>query len=220
MASRLVRALFVGGGAAAAALIIGIGSASADDPTWSVSAGAASGGSTVAFTGTTSGASPQISFSDVTSGLDLNCDSGTAGGSATVGTGLSGAGIATISGPSTTWTNCVGPLGIELDPTGVGNWSLNAASYAGGVTSGTISNITATVHNPDGNCDFTVTGTVNGTYDNASQALTVTPDPTLSISGVTGCFGLINEGDQASFSASYHVVANDAANNPVQITSP
>jgi len=220
MASRLVRAVIVGGSAAAAALILGIGTASADDPTWTFSAGAAAVGTSPAFTGTTTGAVPQITFRDETSDLTLNCDSGTARGSGTVGTGKPGAGIASIDGPSTTWNNCVGPLGLELDPHGVGPWALNANSYAGGVATGNISNITANITNPDDQCSFTVTGTVDATYTNSSQNLTVIPNPTLNISGVSGCFGLINDGDLASFAATYNVAADDAANNPVQITSP
>src|SRR5882672_2537641 len=101
-----------------------------------------------------------------------------------LGTGEPGAGIASIDGPSTTWNNCVGPLGLELDPHGVGPWALNANSYAGGVATGNISNITANITNPDDQCSFTVTGTVDATYTNSSQNLTVIPNPTLNISGV------------------------------------
>src|SRR5882757_10863598 len=204
MASRLVKALIVGGGAAAA-LILGMGSASAAG-TWTVTVGSATG--TVPFNGATTGdhtsTNPDILFTDTTSGLGLSCDSGTAGGSTTVGTGLSGTNIAQISGPSTTWTNCLGPLGLELDPTGVGAWNLQAVSYDSGtgVTSGQITSINAHVSSPDAtSCVFDVTGTVNATFTNSTHQLAISPDPTLTISNVTGCFGLINGGDQASFQA-------------------
>jgi len=221
MASRLVRALIVGGGAAAAALNHGMGSASAAG-TWTVTVGSATG--TVAFNGATVGAhtpaNPDIIFNDTTSGLGLSCDSGTAGGSITVGTGLSGADLAGISGSSTTWTDCVGPLGIELDPTGSGTWNLQGDSYdsASGITTGRITDVNAHVSSPDGtSCVFDVTGSVNGTFTNSSQQLAINPDPTLNISNVTGCFGLINAGDQASFQAIYTV---SSPAGTVSITSP
>lgn len=220
MASRLVRAVLVGGGAAAA-LILGMSSASAAG-TWSVSVGSATG--TVAFQGATVGdhtpTNPDILFNDVTTGLSLSCDSGTADGSTTVGTGLSGTDIAQISGPSTTWNNCVGPLGIELDPSGNGTWNLQADSYdsATGVTTGRITDVSAHVQSPDQtSCVFDVTGSVNATFTNSNQQLAINPDATLNISNVTGCFGLINEGDQASFQAIYGV--SSSAGN-VTITSP
>jgi len=226
MASRLVKALIVGGGAAAA-LILGMGSASAAG-TWSVTVGSATG--TVNFNGATVGdhtpTNPDVIFTDATSGLGLSCDSATAGtptaagGAITVGTGQSGAPIAQIFGPATTWTHCVGPLSIELDPTGVGTWNLQADSYASatGVTSGRITDVSAHVASPDGtSCVFDVTGSVNATFTNSNQQLAINPDPTLNISNVVGCFGLINENDQASFQAIYAV---SSASGNVTITSP
>jgi hypothetical protein len=221
MASRLVRALFVGGGAAAAALILGMGTASAAG-TWSVTVGSATG--TVHFRGDTVGdhspSNPDIIFDDATSGLSLSCDAGTANdGTTTVGSGQTGSPIATIDGPSTTWTDCVGPLGLELDPHGIGTWNLQADSYDGSdVTTGRITDVNAHVSTPDGSsCVFDVTGFVNATFTNSTQHLAVSPDATLNISNVTGCFGLINGGDQASFQATYLV---SSASGNVIITSP
>ncbi len=42
----------------------------------------------------------------------------------------------------------------------------------------------------------------------------------LTVSGVTGCFGAVNNGDKASFSGSYMLKATTAAFNPINITSP
>ncbi len=76
-------------GAAAATMAIGIMPANAVG-TWTVTAGSAATGTAVAIKGTTTGASPQIHFTDTTTSTDLTCDSGTASGTTTTGSGLSG----------------------------------------------------------------------------------------------------------------------------------
>lgn len=209
-------------GAAAGALVIGIMPANALATTFTVKAGSAANGTTVKFTGATTGATPQITFVDKTSGQVLHCDSGTAPGKATVGKKQAGSGIGKITGSATTWKNCVGPAGITLKVTGVGTWKLNAVSYASGVTKGTITGANANVKTPDGTtCKFTVMGSVPVTYTNSTRILAVQDTAAnLVTSNVTGCFGLINNGDHASFKGSYKVTVSPAADNPLTITSP
>jgi hypothetical protein len=207
-------------GAAVATMAIGIMPANAVG-TWTVSAGSAPTGRVVSIKGTTQGASPQIHFTDVTTSTALTCDAGTAGGNTTVGTGLAGQGIAQINGASTTWTNCLGPLGIQLTPTGHGIWKINANKYNAttGVTFGTLVGANATVTGTG--CSFTVKGSVPLTYTNSTQVLSVKPTKAnLVVSNVSGCFGAVNNADHASFSANYKVAAINASFNPVKITSP
>jgi hypothetical protein len=188
--------------------------------TWTVKAGSAGAGKTIALTGRTTGTSPQIHFTDATSGQALTCASGTAPGTTKTGKGLSGTGIGHVTGPKTTWKTCTGPFGLKFTVTGIGTWNINAASYSSGVTTGKISNIKAKVTDP-GTCTFTATGSVAVKYTNKTHVLSV-PGKTagLKVSGVSGCLGIINNGDKAKFRANYALKANTAANNPITITSP
>ncbi|MCW2496663.1 hypothetical protein, partial [Jatrophihabitans sp.] len=217
---KMSKALVVAG-AAAGVLALGI-SASAATPTWTVKAGTAKSGATASFKGTTTGKTPQITHVDKTTALTLTIKSGTASSTAKVGKGKAGAGIASISGSSTTWKTCVGPLGIQLNPKGSGTWKLNAVSYKSGVTTGTLTAAAATVSTPDkSSCVFSVTGSVPITYTNSTQILAVKATAAnLTVSKVTGCFGLIKNKDKASFAASYKVVTSTKATNPLSITSP
>jgi hypothetical protein len=197
--------------------------ANAGTTKFTVTAGSAAKGTSVKFTGTTQGANPQVTFTDVTSGgTQLFCASATAPGKATVGPKQAGAGIGKITAASTKWNGCTGPLGITLNVTGIGTWLLNAVSYSAGVTTGTITAADAKVATPDGtSCVFTVTGSVPVTYTNSTQILAVSDSAAnLVVSNVTGCFGLINANDHASFLANYKIVAKKGAQNPLAITSP
>ncbi|GGF37437.1 hypothetical protein GCM10011519_08720 [Marmoricola endophyticus] len=168
---------------------------------YTVTAGGQSTGTT-AFTGTAG----SISFT--TPGADLSCGGGTAGGTLNLGTS-DGTGIADIS--SASFSDCVGPLGIPLDVTQTGDWTLNATGTPGAVTDGSITGVSAHVSNPDGQCDFDVTGAVDGNFDSANQQLNVTSGNVLTLSNVNGCFGILNDGDTADFSATYDVVADAGA---------
>jgi len=216
--SRAARLLGLTAGLAATATMLA--TAASATATWTVKAGSAANGTTVSITGTTQGTTPQIHFSDATTSQKLTCDSGTAPGTVKVGSGESGTRLGKISGPNTTWNNCSGPAGLRFAVTGIGTWNINASSYASPVTTGHIAKVDATVDDP-GLCTFTVTGAVAVNYSNATQVLTVPgKSPTLAISNVTGCFGAINNGDKAEFSAKYLLAASVSADNPITITSP
>ena len=204
--------------AAGAALALGTGSASAVG-TYTVTAGNAPTATKVAITGTTQGASPQITFTDSTTGTVLNCASGTAPGSTTTGTALSGTAIGAINGAKTTWNTCTGPAGLTFNVTGSGTWKINAL---GGTATQVTGNITAIRAHVDGGalCTVDVKGSVPITYNNTSQVLTVlNTKSTLTVFNKVGsCFGAVNEGDKANFSAAYKLVAGRASFNPVKIT--
>lgn len=211
-------------GAAAGVLALGISAASASPASWTVKAGNAPAGTSVGFSGVTQGSTPQIVLNDTTSNLQLTCDSGSAAGHTTAGTGLTGVQIATVTGNSTTWQNCVGPLGLVLNPVGSGTWKIDSTYYNAktGVSNGSLYAAHAVVSTADGtSCVFTVKGTAPITFDNTSQTLTVLPTKAnLVISGVTGCFGLINNNDRANFSATYKIAPKFAKYGPVTITAP
>jgi hypothetical protein len=219
MSSRIARSLGLGAGLAAVALLCAAQANAAG--TWTVKAGSAASGSTVAITGRTAGTSPQIHFNDVTANLPLTCASGTAPGSVKVGKGLGGSAIGHITGSKTTWKTCAGPAGLKFVVTGSNTWNLNASSFASGVTTGSISNVKARVVD-SGVCAFTVTGKVAARYSNKTHNLTIPgTSASLTISNVSStanCLGLIKNNDKASFKGTYALKANSAANNPITIT--
>ena len=115
---------------------------------------------------------------------------------------------------SSSWGGC-SYSGQSVTVTQGGTWNLVADS---GYTSGTdaavaghISNISAHVSTLGGICQFDVTGTAQGTFDESGQVLHVNETAShggLTVSGVSiGCFGLISNKQKASFSADFAVSA-------------
>ena len=221
MSKKVSRAVVV---PAIALSALALGSASFAASSYNVTAGSAPAGTAVGYTATTIGALPQVTFKDTTTGTVLNCVSASAAGKITVGTNLSGTGIGTVD--STAWNTCTGPGNISLTVTGNHPWSLNATGNTGdtgvGVTAGSITGINA--HVSGGGCDFDVTGSVNGTYTNGPSTGTLDlpgTTSTLTIRNATFLcsFVGVGSGHPASFKATYQVVADNAAYNPIQITS-
>ena len=185
----------------ATALLLGATTASADPitpGTWSVSPGGvinATAGVTV--------------LTDVDTGTQLTCDTSTLTDASLVTSATgSPAQLGTLPAGSVGFQNCSGPFGLTFDVTHVGEWALNGVTYdpATGVTTGTLSGIEANLSGFA--CSATVTGTVDGTFDNNTGVLTVLPNPTLTVSFVDefdDCFGLIATGDHATFDGAYSV---------------
>jgi hypothetical protein len=185
----------------ATALLLGATTASADPITpssWTVSPGGvidATAGVTV--------------LTDVDTGVQLTCDTSTLT-DATLVTSATGspAQIGTLPVGSVGFQNCSGPFGLTFEVEHVGDWALNGTTYdpATGVTTGTLTGITANLSGFA--CSATVTGSVDGTYDNNTGVLTVLPNPTLTVSFVDefdDCLGLINTGDRSTFDGAYTV---------------
>ena len=90
----------------------------------------------------------------------------------------------------------------------------------------TAGSITAVNLHVAGGCTYDYTGSIDGTYTNGPSNGTLTLPGTssgLTISNVSGSlcrafFGIQN-GDLASFKATYQVAANTAAYNPIKIIS-
>lgn len=188
---RRVLSLFAVVVAAAATLALAVVVPAAAVPaTWTVTPGGA-------FTGNAG----RTVLTNARSGAQLTCASSTARGTAKTGSGHPGAGLGSIT--NTTFTGCTGPLGITFTVTHIGTWSLNAVSHASGVTTGTMTNIAARLSGPL--CSASVSGFVNVTYTNATGALRVIPNNTLTLANVSGCFGLLRNGDLTRFDGSYTV---------------
>ena len=183
---------------------------------YNVTAGSAPADTIIRYTAT----STQVTFKDTTGGTTLNCASASATGTVTVGTNLSWTGIGTVDG--TVWNTCSGPFGFTQTVTGSGIWGLNATGdTVGGVTPVRISGVN--LHFAGG-CNFDYTGSIDGTYTNGpSNGTLILPGTSsgLTISNVSGssCFFGWSNGDLASVKATYQVVANAGAYNPIQITS-
>lgn len=177
-----------------AAVVVGIGTpAFAAD--WTVTPG-----------GAVTGTGGTTTLKDTRSGATLTCASSTTDATVQSGSGLSGTAIATVT--AATFNTCKGPLGINLDvTTGAVAYQLNAVSYADGVTSGTLENITASISGllcsaSVAGTTATTPGTVTGTYTNSTHTLSVSGG-NLHIWNVSGCFGLLKAGDPVSYVASY-----------------
>ena len=189
---------------AVAAAVVGLTARSASAATWTV-ANPDSGG---AFTSSLL-AGTNVAFRDVTTNQPFNCTTSSVPGTAPSGTGLPATGLAHLSGG--TFSGCTGNLGSTGTAT-LSAGSLNGGSYASGVTTGTITGITATLSIRDllGTCTASVSGEVDTvSYDNGTGQLKVVADttPNLTINSATGsgCAGLIRSGDKASFAATYVV---------------
>ena len=200
MRGRVTRILLTGV-AAATAIVLGAGQASADPITpssWTASPG-----------GLVNGTAGQTVLNDVDSGTQLTCDSSTAT-NAVVETSATGspARLVTLPQGSIGFQNCSGPFGLTFDVEQVGDWHLNGETFdpVTGVTSGLLADIEANL--TGFSCDATVTGSLTGSYDNNTGVLTGLPTPTLTISRVdpnNNCFGLISEGDHSTFDGAYSI---------------
>jgi hypothetical protein len=118
------------------------------------------------------------------------------------GSGLAGAKLGKITGPSTAFSGCtIGTIAVKVVAKGF-PWFLNATSYSSGVTKGTITGIdlAASATGCSATLDGTAAGANNGkvavSYTNSTGKLKI-----LSTGGnlhdwaVSGCLGLINNGD-------------------------
>src|SRR6476661_1128025 len=109
--------------AAGAAVGLVATSAFAAVPTYKITSGSKTSGTTN-YTGKTTG-TPGVHFTDKRSGLVTTCASATAAGVMKLGAHVSGTAMGTIT--KTTWTSCKGPTGsgLTLKPTQSQTWTLN-----------------------------------------------------------------------------------------------
>ncbi|MBC7595779.1 MAG: hypothetical protein H7288_17890 [Kineosporiaceae bacterium] len=189
--------------ASAVALVIVASPAMAAAP-YTVTAGSQTAG-TVPIYGTTDAIYFYTDF------IGFSCDSGSFTGTANLGTNPTGLGVATID--DTEWNDCLGPLSMPLAFDQIGSWDLNAVGdTVGGVTGTTITDIAMRVASVTaGQCEYTVTGQVGGSFNENTQQLTIddlSPDNNLVISDVLGCFGQVLAGDAAYLAMTYDITNN------------
>ncbi len=109
------------------------------------------------------------------------------------------------------FNNCVGPLGkvsttIKSTPYTV---SVDSKTNSKGQTAGLISGVKVAVKMKG--CSFMVTGSAPGYYTNGKHTLNLNPKlplkalnkAQLSVSGVSGCFGLVKNGDHPTYVGTY-----------------
>jgi hypothetical protein len=165
------------------------------------------------FTGTAA----TTTLTNNNTGAALTCASSNASGTVNTGTGV-GPTLGSISALSFAGGGtCSGPAGISftVTPNSLPYPIVATGPTAGGVTPGRVTGVNARLSGFL--CSATVTGSAPGNYNNATRRLTLTAGSTLTISNVSGCFGLLNNGDTASFTTAYNVVGSPA--NPIQINN-
>jgi hypothetical protein len=217
MRKRLIAGLLTG--VATSALTVGLVASPALAATWTVKPG----GSVTGKTGTTT-------LTDKSTGAKLTCTTvGTTPASKAVGSLKSGSGLSNPIGSltSVTFSNCTGPGGlaftVKTSASSTNKWPITATSFSSGKTTGNISHIHATLTGTTISCKATIDGTgasanngkVTITHTNsAANKLKVPGGGNLHAYNVSGCAGLINSGDAASFVATYTL------NKGQTITSP
>jgi len=152
-------------------------------------------------------------------GVSVTCSStsttkaSTATGSIPSGkhTGTSPVKIGTVA--TLNFKHCTGPVGkvtikVNKLPYAVSvDSKTNTASQTDTIISGVNTFVSTT------GCSFTVTGSVPGFYTNSTRTLSLTPKlpitplnkAQLTVSGVTGCFGVVKNGDHPTYKATYTV---------------
>ena len=199
--------------AGAAALAMGPGalsSAAATAATWTVRPG----GAITAKAGITK-------VADTTTSSLLNCKSSRMSGMLKGGTGLPGTGIGAITAAAYDCAMLIEPP-FRLTPHGL-PWHLNLASYdAGtGVSRGTISHLELTLTGPgcsamiNGTSGSAADGVVAISYANKTGRLKAGPaGGNLHWYHVSGCAGLLGDGDPATLSAAYTVSLHQRITSP------
>ncbi|NRQ48739.1 hypothetical protein [Aeromicrobium stalagmiti] len=201
----------IGTAAIALAAVGAAGPALATGSTYTV----AVGGSSAAGTHNITATAGALSFAVPT--LTMGCSSANVPASP-ASTVASGAGITDIAAINKiNFVGCTGPGGA-LTVTTVGSWKLHGTSAATAgatdVISGHVENITANVSNAV--CRFTVTGSANGTFNEATQKLTVSETGftgNLKVTSASGCLGQVTTGQNANFSGVFTVASADGAIN-------
>ncbi|SRR5712691_92489 len=187
--------------------------------TWTVTGGPSY--TATASSGTT------FTLTDTTHSATFTCTVGTAAGSVTDQTsGPSPFGTVTSSAFGSSTHKCSGPLGSTGTSTQKAGTtaSINGISFSGGVTTGTISGIdhlfTASAFGI--NCTAEVTGTAGVKFTNSSHLLqfTTTGD-SLTVKSASGCAGIIQTGDNVTFSSgSGGETVTGSPTSSIQISSP
>jgi hypothetical protein len=211
-----IRACLLAGCAAMLTVVLGATTALAA-ATWTITPG-----------GAITAKSGHAPITDPAIGGLMTCGSLTASGTLKSGSEVPGPGAGSLSAfgfhtctdPLTDAVMSARRLVFEMTATGL-PWHLNLSSYGNGVATGTISHVqiqmvgtqcTAVI---DGTGASARDGHVRFRYADATGRLTVlTAGSGLHFFAVHGCFGLINDGDLATISATFVVSPEQAITSP------
>jgi hypothetical protein len=145
----------------------------------------------------------KIGLEDTRDSTTLVTCEATLGGTLKSGSGLKGTGIGSIK--TVTLSSCTGLAGATFTLTARGlPWTINALSYSGGTSTGSISGIKLGVSTTS--CSSTVAGTSANSpgtekfrYSNSTHKITLLPTTSnMHFWDVSGCLGLLNDGDGAA----------------------
>lgn len=159
--------------------------------------------------GTVAATASGVTFADTDTGTEMNCSSSSADGTIADGNHTTPAAIGDLS---VGFQDCTGSLGsVSVTPNGQ-PYQLHIGSFdsATGVSTGWVGEVDVSVSTLT--CSFDAVGNAPGSYDNSTGQLTVTPDVALpdgvaplEATNVSGCFGLVGEGDALTFEAVYDI---------------
>lgn len=205
MRNRMQAILLAGG--TALALCLTAAPSFATTATWTVSPGGAIAG----HGGTTK-------LSDTSGGFTVTCPSSDFAGTLKKGSGLSGTQVGTIT--SFTFKSCTS-VGNTVQLTAGLPWTINFTSQSQGVVHGNFGDVTIKLSTAS--CSATVSGTsagaANGTVDftwtlSTGKLKLLGTGGNLHFYDVTGCLGLISNGDPASLTATYTVTPKQNITSP------
>jgi hypothetical protein len=153
-------------------------------------------------------------------GVNVNCTSTStlkaSKGTGTIATathkGTSPVSVGTVK--TLAFNNCTGPLGKVTTTVNTSTpypVKVDSKTNTSGQTAGMITGVK--VHVTMTGCSFNVTGSAPGFYTNGKHTLTVTPKPPvkplntaqLTVGSVSGCAGLVHNGDHPTFTGTYTV---------------
>jgi hypothetical protein len=134
-------------------------------------------------------------------------------GSVPSGTHTGTSPVAVGTAKTLVFNNCSGPLGPVTTSLSGFPYSIKVDSKTNstGQTDGIITGVKAKVSMTG--CSFTVSGSTAGFWSNKTFKLTVTPKPPitplnkaqLTVANVSGCAGVVNNGDHPTFTGTYTV---------------
>jgi hypothetical protein len=191
--------------AAAAAMAVAFGASSAMATTATLNVKVTGGGSYTASSSSTV-------LTD--NGVSVTCTGSKAGGSIPTKTYTAKTSPVKVgTSSSLSFTGCTGPLGAVTVTVNALPYSVKVDSKttSAGQTDGMITGVNTSVSMTG--CSFNVTGSAPGFYTNSSHVLALTPTlPTkpinsakLTVANVSGCAGLVNNGDHPTYKANYTV---------------
>ncbi len=195
-------ALFV---VAASAMAIGLGATAALATSATLTVKVTGGGS---YTAT----STKTVLTD--NGVSVTCTGSKASGSIPTKTYTNATTPVTVgTSAKLSFTGCTGPLGaVTVKVNGLPyKVTVDSKTNAKGQTDGLITGANTSVSMTG--CSFKVTGSAPGFYTNSTHKLSLTPKlpntplnkGRLTVSGVNGCAGLVNNGDHPSYTSTYTV---------------